>query len=89
MPLPRAITASDDVPSPCTNICRMNPATGWCSGCWRTLAEIAAWSTMAPDDKRHVWSQLPARRAEHTEPPVVHRRVRANEDDDDRNAGPR
>ena len=56
------------VPSPCTNICRMNPATGWCSGCWRTLAEIAAWSTMADDDKRHIWSLLPSRRAEHEDP---------------------
>jgi predicted Fe-S protein YdhL (DUF1289 family) len=57
----------------------MNPATGWCSGCWRTLAEIAAWSTMADDDKRHVWSLLPSRRAEHEEPPVQHRRVIADD----------
>lgn len=63
------------VPSPCTNICRMNPATGWCSGCWRTLDEIAAWSTMADDAKRLVWSLLPARRAEHEAPPEMHRRV--------------
>lgn len=57
----------------------MNPATGWCSGCWRTLAEIAAWATMADDDKRHVWSLLPSRRAEHEEPPVQHRRVIADD----------
>lgn len=57
----------------------MNPATGWCSGCWRTLAEIAAWSTMADDDKRHVWSLLPSRRAEHEEPPVQHRRAIADD----------
>ena len=63
------------VPSPCTNICRMNPATGWCSGCWRTLDEIAAWSTMTDSDKRRVWSLLPARRTEHEAPPVQHRRV--------------
>lgn len=68
-------TQASPVPSPCTNICRMNPATGWCSGCWRTLDEIAAWSTMADDAKRHVWSLLPARRAEHEEPPAMHRRV--------------
>ncbi|WP_374619126.1 DUF1289 domain-containing protein [Pandoraea sp.] len=67
------------VPSPCTNVCRMNPATGWCSGCWRTLDEIAAWSTMDDGDKRHVWSLLPDRRAEHEAPPVQHRRVIAND----------
>ncbi|VVD68289.1 DUF1289 domain-containing protein [Pandoraea cepalis] len=67
------------VPSPCTNICRMNPATGWCSGCWRTLDEIAAWSTMAEGDKRHIWSLLPARRVEHEPPPVQYRRVIAND----------
>ncbi len=70
------------VPSPCTNICRMNPATGWCSGCWRTLSEIAAWSSMADDDKRRIWSLLPARRAEHEEPPVQHRRVVVGNVDD-------
>lgn len=54
-----------DVPSPCTNVCRMNPALGWCSGCWRTIAEIASWSTLSDDDKRRVWAELPARRAAH------------------------
>jgi predicted Fe-S protein YdhL (DUF1289 family) len=53
----------------------MNPATGWCSGCWRTLSEIAAWSTMADDDKRHIWSLLPERRKANEAPPVQHRRV--------------
>ncbi|VVE07899.1 hypothetical protein PTE30175_02410 [Pandoraea terrae] len=53
------------VPSPCQNLCRMNPATGWCDGCWRTLDEIAAWSTMSDEDKQRVLDALPARRAEH------------------------
>lgn len=53
------------VPSPCTNICRMNPATGWCEGCWRTLDEIAAWSTLSEAAKRDVWQALDARRAQH------------------------
>ena len=70
------MTSSESpVPSPCTNICRMNPATGWCSGCWRTIDEIASWSRMADDAKRLVWSLLPARRAENEAPPEMHRRV--------------
>jgi predicted Fe-S protein YdhL (DUF1289 family) len=50
------------VPSPCINICRMDAASGWCSGCMRTIAEIAAWSTMPDAGKHAVWSQLPLRR---------------------------
>jgi predicted Fe-S protein YdhL (DUF1289 family) len=40
----------------------MDASTGWCEGCLRTLDEIAAWSTMADEDKRRVWALLPARR---------------------------
>jgi predicted Fe-S protein YdhL (DUF1289 family) len=50
------------VPSPCINVCRMNPASGWCEGCLRTLDEIAAWSTMSEKDKLAVWAQLDERR---------------------------
>ena len=49
--------------SPCTNVCRMDEATGWCLGCRRTLAEIAAWSKMDEADREQVWLQLPARGA--------------------------
>jgi predicted Fe-S protein YdhL (DUF1289 family) len=55
---------SDDVGSPCNNVCRMNPETGLCEGCFRTLAEIAAWSGMRPEEKRAVLASLPARRAQ-------------------------
>jgi len=53
------------VPSPCVNICRIDPATGICQGCRRTLDEIAAWSRLDDADKRAVWRQLPGR-----EPPA-------------------
>jgi predicted Fe-S protein YdhL (DUF1289 family) len=46
------------VPSPCICVCTMDPATGLCSGCWRTLDEIAAWSTMDDARKRAVWRHL-------------------------------
>jgi len=51
------------VPSPCINVCRMDPATGWCEGCLRTIDEIAAWGTMSDDDKRAVWQLLEQRRS--------------------------
>lgn len=50
-----------EVASPCINICRMNPATGLCEGCFRTLDEIAAWSGLDAKAKRAVLAQLPAR----------------------------
>ena len=51
------------VPSPCINICRMSPRTGWCEGCLRTIEEIAAWSRLDDTAKRGVWSELERRRA--------------------------
>jgi predicted Fe-S protein YdhL (DUF1289 family) len=56
------------VPSPCINVCRMNPLTGWCEGCLRTLDVIAAWSTLSDDGKRAVWARLDERR-ERAAPP--------------------
>ena len=51
------------VPSPCTNVCRIDRHSGWCLGCARTLDEIAAWSTLDDTAKRQVWQLLDARRA--------------------------
>ena len=58
-----ASTLTEDVASPCINVCKMNPDTGLCAGCLRTLAEIAAWSGMSPDEKRAVLARLAARGA--------------------------
>ena len=55
------IGATGPVPSPCVNICRIDPHTSACHGCRRTLDEIAAWSRMSDADKRIVWQQLPGR----------------------------
>jgi uncharacterized protein len=52
----------ETVPSPCNSVCRMNPRTGWCEGCFRTIEEIASWSRMEDDEKRAVWAQLQQRR---------------------------
>lgn len=56
--LPPTVSA---VPSPCTNVCRMDAATGYCLGCRRTLDEIAAWASLDDAGKRAVWARLPLR----------------------------
>jgi uncharacterized protein len=58
----KAAAPGADVASPCNNVCRMNPETELCEGCFRTLAEIAAWSVMSDAEKRRVLAQVPARR---------------------------
>jgi predicted Fe-S protein YdhL (DUF1289 family) len=47
--------------SPCVKLCTIHPEEGICIGCYRTLAEIAAWSAMAPGDRRKIMDELPAR----------------------------
>jgi uncharacterized protein len=57
------MTGPDIVPSPCIDVCRMDAAGRFCEGCARTLAEIAAWSSMGDAARLEVWRQLPQRRA--------------------------
>jgi uncharacterized protein len=52
------------VPSPCISVCRMNPASGLCEGCLRTLDEIAAWGGMSESGKREVWQRIEQRSLE-------------------------
>jgi len=47
------------VPSPCNSVCTIDPQTGRCAGCGRTLDQIARWSVMSDDEKRAVCATLP------------------------------
>jgi uncharacterized protein len=49
------------VKSPCVNWCEMHPQTGYCLGCFRTLDEIARWSSLSDDEQRAINLQLPLR----------------------------
>lgn len=51
------------VPSPCSNVCKMHEATGWCQGCARSIAEIAAWSRADDASRLEILARLPERRA--------------------------
>lgn len=50
------------VPSPCISVCAIDEATGLCTGCLRTLDEIAAWSVLDDDARRAVWVRIGVRR---------------------------
>ena len=62
-----AAGVGDDVPSPCLSVCRMQPDTELCEGCFRTLDEVAAWGRMGDDDKRTVWALIEKRIEKRTE----------------------
>lgn len=49
--------------SPCIKVCVIDPKAQICTGCLRTLAEIAAWGGMSDDARRQVMAELPARRS--------------------------
>lgn len=51
------------VPSPCINICTMDAATGWCTGCFRSMDEIVTWGAAPNAVKRAVLAALPQREA--------------------------
>jgi predicted Fe-S protein YdhL (DUF1289 family) len=60
----RNVIPADEVASPCISVCEMDPRSGYCRGCLRTLDEIAAWSVLDADGKRAVLAMLPSRRVE-------------------------
>lgn len=51
---------TDDV-SPCVKVCVMDPITGWCIGCGRTIDEIAGWVRLSRYARIGVKGLLPAR----------------------------
>ena len=69
--------ATGPVRSPCISVCRMDPRTGWCTGCWRTLDEIAQWAGAADGYKRAVWIEIERRRAA-AAPPITSKQDQAS-----------
>ncbi|MAC80788.1 MAG: DUF1289 domain-containing protein [Rhodobacteraceae bacterium] len=51
----------NEMDSPCIKICMIHPQEGICTGCYRTLQEIAAWSSMKPETRAEIIASLPAR----------------------------
>ena len=51
----------DEVDSPCVKICVVHPVERICTGCLRSIDEIARWSRMSAEERRAVMAELPAR----------------------------
>jgi hypothetical protein len=52
-----------EIESPCIKVCVVHPAERICTGCLRSLEEIAAWSRMSPEERRRIMEALPERGA--------------------------
>lgn len=51
----------DEVESPCVRICVVHPEARICTGCYRTVDEIARWSKMNADERQEIMAALPDR----------------------------
>lgn len=58
----------EPVKSPCINVCRMDPVTGLCEGCLRSLDEIARWGQTTNEDRRQILAWVETRRVEGIDP---------------------
>lgn len=50
-------------PSPCISVCQMDPMTGYCIGCTRTIDEIRDWIISNPDERNAILAKITERRA--------------------------
>lgn len=57
------------VSTPCIQICQIDADSRLCIGCWRSLDEIAAWSSLTEPQRLAVMASLPDRKARFTAPP--------------------
>lgn len=51
-----------EIESPCVSVCKMNPETDLCIGCWRTREEIKGWKEADQDTRLEILEQLHQRR---------------------------
>ncbi|MEY3200895.1 MAG: hypothetical protein RIR70_445 [Pseudomonadota bacterium] len=52
------------VVSPCIKVCKLDPVSGVCVGCYRTADEIARWLDASEREKRDILQAVEKRKAE-------------------------
>ncbi|MWD27535.1 DUF1289 domain-containing protein [Aquicoccus sp. SCR17] len=50
-----------EIESPCIRVCVVHPEERICTGCLRSVDEIARWSRMTPEERRAIMAELPDR----------------------------
>lgn len=55
----------DEIESPCIKVCMIHPESRLCTGCLRSIDEIAAWGRMTPQERHALIEELPARAKAH------------------------
>ena len=53
------------IASPCIKVCKMDEQTGLCSGCCRTIDEIAVWAGIDDARRLGILAAVARRRQEH------------------------
>jgi hypothetical protein len=51
------------IETPCIKVCVLDPASGLCQGCGRSLDEIARWGTMSGEERQSIMGELKGRMA--------------------------
>lgn len=51
-----------DIPSPCVGVCAVNPVSGHCVGCLRSIEEIGAWPRASNEERLAILNELKERR---------------------------
>jgi uncharacterized protein len=52
-----------DAETPCNGVCALEPVSGLCMGCGRSLAEIAGWISFDDKERAAIMRRLPTRLA--------------------------
>lgn len=64
--------------SPCINVCRMDPRSGLCTGCFRTIEEITVWARTDDHERRNILNRIAARRSTSSAADTAPQRQKAN-----------
>jgi len=60
-PAKKPVWKRNEIDSPCVDICVVHPKERICTGCYRTIDEITAWSKMEPEERQRIMAELPTR----------------------------
>ena len=50
-----------EIDTPCDKVCALDPVSGLCLGCGRSLAEIERWVAFSDGERSRVMAELPRR----------------------------